>query len=220
MITLKDKTIQRVKLPQVTLAIVDCVDYKSAVSVLQHCINLCEFDDAKFFTHFENSNPYIVKIDKIKSIQEYSHFMIKKLANYLTTEFVLIVQADGFIINSNMWDSSFLNYDYIGGSWTMNQLFHGANPNYLVGNGGFSLRSRKLHEFLRDEPTITRYHPEDLCICQYYRRLLEEKGFTFAPKSLADKFSCENYIWTSAFGQHAYFYLNPATGIKRIPLVT
>ncbi len=212
MITLKDTRIHRVYLPNVTVAIVDCVNYRRAASALQHCINLCEFGDAKFFTHFEenDNNPYVVKIDKISSKKEYSYFMIKKLADYITTDYVLVVQYDGFVINPDKWDSNFLRYDYIGGSWHVQQLQPGMNPKHLVGNGGFSLRSRRLQEALRDDDTIINCHPEDVCICQYYRDLLEAKGFTFAPVHVANKFSCENYIWNNAFGQHQYFYLHPA----------
>ena len=33
---------------------------------------------------------------------------------YIKTSHVLIVQWDGYIINSKKWDSRFLNFDYIG----------------------------------------------------------------------------------------------------------
>ena len=206
---LNDSRTKRLSLPSVTAAIVDSVTYLPASRALQHCINLCEFGDAKFLTHFDApENPYIVKIDPIRSKKEYSHFMVKRLADYIKTEFVLVVQVDGFIVNVDKWNPQFLAYDYIGSPWHPSQLTKDMNPSHLVGNGGFSLRSRKLQEFLRDDPNIKETHPEDVAICQWYRSYLEDKGFTFAPVELAHQFSCENYIWNNAFGHHAYFFLH------------
>jgi len=207
---LNDTRVKRLALPQVTVAIVDGREYKPARRVLQHCINLCEFGDAKFFTHFEADDPYIVPIDHITSRQAYSHFMVKRLGAYIKTEFVLVVQTDGFIVNIDKWNPEFLKYDYIGSPWHSSQLQPNMNPTHLVGNGGFSLRSRRLQEFLMEDPNIKQTHPEDVAICQWYRTYLEDKGFIFAPVALAHQFSCENYIWNNAFGQHAYFYLHPA----------
>jgi hypothetical protein len=208
---LKDTRTKRLELPRVTAVIVDSVAYKPAARVLQHCINLCEFADAKFLTHFEEpTNRYITHIDKVTSKKSYSEFIIKKLADYIETDFVLIVQTDGFIVNTDKWTDAFLNYDYIGAPWHQDQLQKGVPSHYRVGNGGFSLRSRRLQEFLRDCPYIVELHPEDVTICQTYRSYLEEKGFTFAPVELANQFCCENYLWNNAFGQHAYFLLHPA----------
>ncbi len=207
---LKDTRISRLYLPQVTVAIIDCVQYKPARRVLQHCINLCEFAAAKFFTHETVDDPYVVPIEKITSKQGYSEFVVKKLANYISTDFVLIVQTDGFIVNVDKWSHQFLDYDYIGPPWHPSQLQKGIDPKCRVGNGGFSMRSRRLQEFIRDDPNIAETHPEDVCICQTYRPYLEDKGFTFAPVELAHKFGCENYIWNNAFGHHCYFYLHPA----------
>jgi len=201
----------RLKLDRVTLVIADCRAYHPARRVLQHCINLCDFASAKLLTHFtpEPKDPFVVPIPPIDSIQKYSHFMVKNLADYVSTEFVLVAQADGFIMNPWAWTDEFYNYDYIGAPWHVHQLKPGAHPSHLVGNGGFSLRSKRLCDFLRDDPTIHETHPEDVVICQKQRFYLEKHGFKFAPVELAYRFSCENYLWNGAFGQHAYFLLHP-----------
>jgi hypothetical protein len=207
---LKDDRTTRLSLPNVTIVIIDSVNYRPARRTLQHCINLCEFADAKFLTHFEEPNdPYIVKIDKISSTKAYSEFVMKRLADYVKTDFVLIIHTDGFIVNLDKWTPEFLKYDYIGAPWHPSQLQKGMNPEHRVGNGGFSIRSRRLQEHLRDDPNIRELHPEDAAICQLYRSYLEDKGFTFAPVELAHQFSCENYLWNNAFGHHAYFFLHP-----------
>ena len=61
-----------------------------------------------------------------------------------------------------------------------------------VGNGGFSLRSRRLLEAGADA-RITDLHPEDAALCRTYRELLaSDYGVRFAPLALARRFAYEN----------------------------
>ena len=154
-------------------------------------------------THFEVGDPDVQIIPKIASIREYTNFMVKDLANYFTTDFVLVAQWDGFIWNADMWDDEFLKYDYIGAAWPDSVLFPGVPTKFNVGNGGFSIRSKRLQNFLRDDNNLTMHHAEDVVICQLNRAYLERCGFTFAPKELADKFSWECGPKMKAFGVHA-----------------
>lgn len=71
----------RPKLSSVTLIVVDCVDYERAKLALEHCAACCEFNSLKLLTHFDAKDPYVVKVPKISSIEEYSRFMIKDLTN-------------------------------------------------------------------------------------------------------------------------------------------
>ena len=68
-------------------------------------------------------------------IMWYSNFLIKKLPHLIKTDYYLIMQWDGFPINSNMWSNDFLNYEYIGGG-------------YSVFNGGLSLRKTDVMQDL------------------------------------------------------------------------
>src|SRR5262245_61590852 len=72
----------------------------------------------------------------IRSLQEYSEFCIKELAKHMIRKHCLIVQEDGYIIRPHLWNPLWLNFDYIGAPW----------GDGVVGNGGFSLRSRRLME--------------------------------------------------------------------------
>ena len=128
----------------------------------------------------------MVKIDKIDSIEKYSEFIVKKLNDYVDTEFVLIFQYDGFILSANNWRDEFLNYDYIGTPWVG---YYKENPEHNVGNGGFSLRSKKLLEILANDEHIELGQPEDALICRQYRDYLEEKGIKYAPEEIAGIFA-------------------------------
>lgn len=137
----------------------------------------------------------------IRSKEQYSEFCIKELYKYVNTEYLLICQYDGFVHNWKAWDNRYLDYDYIGAPWYY-------NDGMSVGNGGFSLRSRRLMEVLATDETITILHPEDHHICRTYRPYLEQKyGIKFAPIELAEKFSFEGYrqpdkFLDKQFGRH------------------
>lgn len=191
------------KLSSVTLLIVDCVDYDRAKLAFDHCRFSCDFEQTKLLTHFDVQDPFVVKIPQIKSIEEYSTFMIKDLATYVNTDHVLVAQWDGFVWNPELWEDEFLKYDYIGAPWPEKFLFNGVPTHFNVGNGGFSLRSKKLQDFLQKDINITLHRAEDVAICQLNRAYLEANSFTFAPFDVAKRFSWEYLEMSPAFGVHA-----------------
>jgi hypothetical protein len=193
----------RPKLPSVTLVVADSVDYDRAKLAFDHCRFSCEFGQTKLLTHFDVQDPFVVKIPQIKSIEEYSTFMIKDLASYVDTEHVLVAQWDGFVWKPELWEDEFLKYDYIGAPWPESVLFKGAPKHFNVGNGGFSLRSKKLQDFLQKDSNIILHKAEDVAICQLNRAYLEAKGFVFAPFDVAKRFSWECLEMSPAFGVHA-----------------
>ena len=119
----------------------------------------------------------------INSNEEYSYFIMKELNNYITADYCMIIQWDGYVLNSHLWTNDFLKFDYIGAPWDWFKY-------YKVGNGGFSIRSKKLMNELQNEFYMFT-HPEDRLIGCLYRTHLENKGFTFADLETASKFSFE-----------------------------
>ena len=110
---------------------------------------------------------------------DYGEFAIKELYKFIDTEFVLTINDDGFIINPFMWDKQYLQYDFIGAPWGRDYHFRKkpigvteegwkvARTQNLVGNGGFSLRSKKFLEVSARCPAkldkdVT---PEDVYVC-------------------------------------------------------
>ena len=131
----------------------------------------------------------------IKSKEDYSEFCIKELPKHFDTEFCLMIQADGFVINHNKWDPTWLNYDYIGCPWFwLNQPCVGAPKHNWgkVGNGGFSLRSKKLCTFLSENHQMLPYgkiHPEDAFIGHCNGHELTKLGCKFPTVEVAREFS-------------------------------
>jgi hypothetical protein len=146
-----------------------------------------------------------VQIAPIGSVAAYSDFMLRELGKHFTGTHVLVIQWDSFILDGAAWNPAFLDYDYIGAPW-------GHRP-VAVGNGGFSLRSRRLVDAV-DQLDITDTHPEDFVICERHGdELAREHGIRFAPRALADIFAFEEVRPTGpTFGFHGFFNFHRALG--------
>ena len=195
---------EKLNLSNVTAVIIDCVNFEQAAKAIETMQGYADFAKIKYFNHIENiSGEDVVesiKIDKINNIRDYNEFVIKQLHNYIETDYCMIFQWDGFILNPDAWDNEYLNYDYIGAPW----WFH---YDKNVGNGGFCIRTKKLMEFVSKLPTPENY-TEDVFICRDNYQLLIDNGFKFAPYELAEKFSIENGKWDGQLGFHDFKITN------------
>lgn len=141
------------------------------------------------------------QIAPIRSRSDYSRFMLEELADQIDTNHLLCVQWDGFVLNGDAWDREFLDFDYVGAPWPQ------FSDDYNVGNGGFSLRSRRLLNACRELP-FSGEVAEDVLICRLHRSEFERRGFRFAPEPVARKFSFERTASTGReFGFHGCFNL-------------
>jgi hypothetical protein len=149
------------------------------------------------------------QIRRLGSRSEYSRFMVEELVNHIETEHILCVQWDGFVIRGQAWTDAFLDYDFIGARW----------PQFdqnSVGNGGFSLRSRKLLEAAK-HIELRENEAEDIAICRRYRPALEELGIRFAPPHVADLFAYERSPPSgNELGFHGIFNFRTLLGPKAL----
>jgi len=195
----------KLQLPNVTLLIVDSVNAKGAINVLEHCKNLCDFGAVKLLTDIEIDYEHKITIPKLNSLVAYSIFMLTKCKDYFDTDHVLIVQRDGFILNPESWNPAWLEYDYIA------PLFVQVDK---VGSGGFSLRSKKcMEEIAKITPEWDWSQSEAdriQNIMNYYEDgVISYSGldFKFAPLQEAAKFAQGgnpnlNYYIEKPFGFH------------------
>jgi len=189
-------------LDNVTLVCVTSVNLDKSVYALEKSCKEIKFNEVILFTDINVSHDFIkiIKIPKLNYIQ-YSEFIVYELHKHIETDFVLIVQNDGFIVNPEQWDDIFLNYDYIGAPFPIpdknDKISYRTPKNELirVGNGGFSLRSKKLLSLptkLNIEwKSYFDYWNEDGFFCVHNREILETNGCVFAPVSVAAQFSHE-----------------------------
>lgn len=170
------------------------------------CQNIL-FGEVKYFSfknHGKSDFYEFIEIPKL-SYDQYNNFCLVKLKDYIQTDYVIIVQDDGFIIHPDKWLSDFQAYDYIGAPWPKEHMFHNtkrwpfvhnklieSERKYHVGNGGFCMRTKKLVDYVASIHTEQNSNiPEDVLIGVGYRKMIEENNMTFAPFEIARQFSCE-----------------------------
>lgn len=170
-------------------------------SALKACTKYIKFGDIKLL------HP------DIRSKEAYSKYLITEAHKHVTTSHCLVFQHDGFVNNWQAWSDDWLQYDYIGAPWHYQDGLD-------VGNGGFSLRSKRLMEACSKIMEI--YHPEDHHVCRTYRKQLESMEFKFAPREVAEKFAFEGYlqpdkILKDQFGVHGS---NPRREVQKPQVIT
>lgn len=203
-------------LDNVTLVSMSSVNMNGTINALRKSMNDINYKSVKLITNhnINLTDIEVCKIDEIHNINQYSYNMIYKLSDYVDTDFALIIQADGFVINPSAWMDEFLKYDYIGApfpspidSFSYRDI---NNKIFRVGNGGFSLRSKKLidlpNKISLEWKPFHGFYNEDGFICAMNRHIYEENGCFFAPVDIAKYFSHESDIPenldVSPFGFH------------------
>jgi hypothetical protein len=192
-------TLQRRRLKDVVVVAADSVSPNLAARALDISTDQCEFADAILFSDTALSGRFRhVPIARLNTIQDYSRFCLVDLPKLTNAPFVLIVQWDGYVVDPAMWTPAFLKFDYIGAP------IAGAGGVPYVGNGGFSLRSRKLLDALT-QITPRQGEAEDVAICVTHReRLIRDFEVVFAPVNFARRFSRETIDpGAPTFGFHA-----------------
>lgn len=138
---------------------------------------------------------------------EYNRWCIKELTNYFTTDFVLLFQEDGWPLNPEMWSDVFMEYDYVGAPSSNSQTQN--NVEKICG-GGFTLRSKKLMDYLQTINFFPLDHPfpgEDTLITNFHRNEIVKRGMKICPYNIARKFVIqdpfdENHTIYNSFGFH------------------
>ena len=130
--------------------------------------------------------------------------MVYELADYIDTDYVLLVHYDGFVVHPESWQDRFLEYDYIGSPWPVpapgtKHCYHDAYGNLCRVGNSVSLRSRRLLEFPRRaklpwEKDEDGFYNEDIFICCMNKHRLEEAGMKIAPVEVAKYFGHEHPV--------------------------
>lgn len=194
-------TYTTVSLPTVTLVAVSSVRIRRTVRALKKSMRGIRFGQVILVSH-EKPKRLPVNISffpcrRISSIDEYSRFILFELWRFVSTDFALVTQHDGYVARPEKWKPVFLDFDYVGAPWPKNLHHTQDGETVEVGNGGFSLRSKKLlTSFTRFGLSFsdsgTGFFNEDGQICVYNRSELESHGILFASPGLAQEFSMES----------------------------
>jgi len=195
---------EKLNLNNITLICIEGTENsEKALLALEYSSQNINFKEILLISPSSPPLPHYIKhcpIDKL-TWNEYNEFITNKLHLYFTTEYCILIQTDGFIINPHLWKDEFLKYDYIGAAWNFKKYPFQTNsisPKIIelkgiedlnrVGNGGFTLRSKKLLEAVSNH-SLKCSGPEDTFICHTIYDDLVSQGLTFAPVEIADIFS-------------------------------
>lgn len=201
------------ELPRVTLFIADCLNVERAEEVIRKCTQGIKFGAVKLLTDKPTQSPYRVQVPPIKNLTEYSRFMIKESWKYIPTEYVQVVQHDGWILNPDSWEEDWYRYDYIGPLFFRETQIN----NNSVGSGGFSFRSKKLMKFVAEKsgPFVPgwgwhAYIHEDGVITKGMKHMMAPNGFAFAPPDRAARYGYggnKHLFCPKPFGFHGFYAL-------------
>lgn len=141
--------------------------------------------------------------EPVNGMTEYNKVMLKGVAEHINTDHTIYVQWDGMAHDKSAWTDDFLKYDYIGAPWPWEA--EGRN----IGNGGFSLRSRRLLDACLDEVVEiqevdgNRLFNEDDLIGKQHRAYFESKyNLVYPDTETAYRFSFELGQYRPSFGFH------------------
>jgi len=189
-------------LSNVTLLCVETREPELAHWAIDRCLRGVQFAKVVLITNLDRVNTKrsdieYVQAPPIRTTKDYSELLLTGIGQYIETSHVLVIQWDSFVIHPRLWSDDFLRFDYIGPVWPH-------HPDAPVGNGGFSLRSKKLLDAIQ-KPGFIKKHPEDYCICVDNKDFLAQHGIKIAPIDIAEQFAVERSLWHDAFGFHGFF---------------
>tara|TARA_B100001057_G_C22631327_1_gene864503 strand:- start:106 stop:828 length:723 start_codon:yes stop_codon:yes gene_type:complete len=212
------------KLP-VDLVTINTNSVEAGIKALEYSQKTIKFNNTYLFSSENVSGDFeLIKINKFKNVIEYNNFIIK-LTDYIDSEFVLIVQPDGYLINPLKWSDNFLNYDYIGAPWPSDKKWLNRWSKYpsniknpihkniefnRIGNGGFSLRSKKFLEYSSNFESnfIKNGVPEDIFLNLVNFDLAKENNIKYPDIETAINFSYETPLkglWKNKEKKFHYF---------------
>ena len=138
----------------------------------------------RMLSHKFYPNINVQTIDKKIDLKEYNRMCIEDLNSFIDTDYCLLMQWDGFVLDANRWRDQFLEYDYIGAPWNVPK-----NSRNNIGNGGFSLRSKKFLEI----SSKLKYNPDQ---CEWLHPN-QKLAFPVPPED-----------WYMCYSNHSYFHSN------------
>lgn len=211
-----------IELPDVTLVSIDTTsNLDGTLRALYTSMGGIKYGSVKLITTEEQIKRYQsqlegegivleVPVSEIKDYNDYNYYVVYNLGNHIDTSHCLLVQPDGFVLFPEKWDNTWLEYDYIGAPWAYveDAYIDPFGNHHRVGNGGFSLRSKKFldvptkvevpwetnnSDFYWMPEGVVNYH-EDGNVCVHNRHIFIEQGCKYAPVEVAVRFSQETRV--------------------------
>jgi hypothetical protein len=181
-------------LSRCTLLFVETRAHKITKRVIADCLSKANFGDVLIYTDKmeefiapELSGIRLSPVPDFPNKKEAGQFYYQYACAGIHTDFALMLEWDAGIYDPSKWKPEFFDYDYIGAPWTVRPQERDCLD---VGNGGFTLMSKRLGQYLAEHP---KQHPvcTDWDLCRNQRKGLEAAGFKWPGRTLATHFSWE-----------------------------
>lgn len=180
----------KIKLPQVTLICMTNAKLEEHQRALDKSCEGIEFGAVK-----------LIHRPDLDTIDKWNKAMVYDLTDYVDTDYALVIHHDGYVINPQLWNNDWLNYDFIGAPWPLpTDDFSFRDVNGVIQRVGNSvgLRSKRLLELPKDLnmpwQSFHGFYNEDGYISVNMRHVFEKHGCKFAPLNVAVHFSKEHDI--------------------------
>src|SRR5215469_5203243 len=150
----------KLQLPDVTLVALDTVCHDLTMLAVKECMDKAQF--GAVHVHTNDFGPYQrteiegvhFPIQPFPTVDDAMTYLWYGVPQRVETSHFLMVQWDSGIVSPAQWSDDFLGYDYVGAPWGWYGDAH------EVGNGGFSLRSRRLMQHVCEQrETFPLGHP-------------------------------------------------------------
>lgn len=194
------------KISNVTLVSVATTEVEATAKAIEYSVKELCFERVLLLSHYDptpGNNVYEhIKIKPFNNVGEWGRFVVFDLYKYIDTDYIILIHADGFIVNPDSWRDEFLEYDYIGAPWPLpkdNFSFRDYYGNIIRCGNSVSLRSKKMlnlpSELKLDwESAKDIFFHEDGFLCVKNRHILQAEGIKYAPLSIAAHFSRERTL--------------------------
>jgi hypothetical protein len=177
-------------LPNVTLICLTNKDFEGHKEALDRSCRGIEWGDVK-----------LIWDEKCTSIDIWNRKIVYELGSYVHTSHAMLIHADGYVINPELWNPDWLDYDYIGAPFPLpTDDFSYRDINGVIQRVGnsVSLRSKRLMDLpsRAGMPWVPfhGFYNEDGYISVNMRHEFEAHGCKFAPLEVAVHFSKEHEI--------------------------
>ena len=115
---------KKINLPNVTLVTVSSIKLCQTVLSLKKSMRKIDFAEVILFSHkrpwWLDKKIKFIQCEPIRSLKDYSRFILYELDGHINTDFTLVVQYDSWVLRPQKWTNQFLQYDYVGAPWPKN----------------------------------------------------------------------------------------------------
>lgn len=179
---------QKLQLPDITLIALTNKDFEGHKKAIDISCEGIEWGGVK-----------LIWDESIRDINDWNYKIVYELADYVATDFALLIHADGYVIRPEKWREEFLYYDFIGAPWPLpvdDYSYRDPKGRIIRVGNSVSIRSKRLLELPRqlNLPWNSYFGNtnEDGFLCVHQRPALEAVGVRFAPLEVAKFFSREH----------------------------